>query len=69
MDLLGLRQALLMACRMAADSTFLVNKQEPSYSTKLEYLDELFEQLFAEHDRKVVLFSEWTTMLNLIETI
>ena len=49
MDLLKLRQALLM-CRMAADSTFLVDKQAPGYSTKLQTLDELFEQLFVEGD-------------------
>lgn len=66
MDLLRLRQALLM-CRMSADSTYLCNKEEPSYSSKLDRLDELFEQLFAEKGRKAVLFSEWTTMLNLIE--
>ena len=39
MDLLRLQKALLM-CRMSADGTFLVNKEEPSYSTKLEELDE-----------------------------
>ena len=66
MDLLRLRKALLM-CRMAANSTFLVNKEEPGYSTKLEHLDDLFDELFEEEDRKVVLFSEWTTMLDLIE--
>jgi len=68
MDLLRLRQALL-TCRMAADSTFLVNKEEPSHSSKLERLEELLERLFAEKNRKVVLFSEWTTMLGLIEKI
>ncbi len=68
MDLLRLRQALLM-CRMAADSTFLCNKQEPSFSTKLERLGELFDELFAEDGRKVVLFSEWTTMLGLVEKL
>lgn len=68
MDMLRLRTALLM-CRMSADSTFLVNKEEPSYSSKLEYLEGLVEQLFAQPDRKAVLFSEWTTMLNLIEPI
>ena len=47
MDLLRLQKALLM-CRMAADSTFLVDKQQPGYSTKLEHLDELFERLFDE---------------------
>ncbi|MBL7107414.1 MAG: DEAD/DEAH box helicase [Phycisphaerae bacterium] len=68
MDLLRLQKALLI-CRMAADSTFLVDKQPPGYSTKLEYLQELLEELNAEEDRKIVLFSEWTTMLGLIEPI
>ncbi len=68
MDLLRLQKALLM-CRMTADSTFLVDKQPPGYSTKLTRLAELFDQLFREDDRKVVLFSEWTTMLNLIEEL
>jgi hypothetical protein len=66
MDLLRLQKALLM-CRMVANSTYLVTKEEPAYSTKLEHLDNLFEDLFAEEGRKVILFSEWTTMLNLIE--
>jgi hypothetical protein len=66
MDLLRLQKALLM-CRMSANSTFLVEKKEPSYSSKLEYLGELFDGLFAEPNRKALLFSEWTTMLNLIE--
>ncbi len=68
MDLLRLQKALLM-CRMSANSTFLVDKQEPSYSSKLEHLEELIDNLFAEPNRKAVLFSEWTTMLNLIEPI
>ena len=68
MDLLRLQKALLM-CRMAADSTYLVDKREPSYSSKLEHLAELLDQLFAERGRKAVLFSEWTTMLNLIEPL
>jgi superfamily II DNA or RNA helicase len=68
MDLLRLQKALLM-CRMAADSTLLVDKQSPGYSSKLERLAELLERLAAEPDRKVVLFSEWTTMLGQIEPI
>ncbi|HEX3657908.1 MAG TPA: DEAD/DEAH box helicase [Pirellulales bacterium] len=68
MDLLRLQKALLM-CRMAADSTFLVDKQAPGYSTKLARLDELLEQLFDEQQRKVIVFSEWTTMLDLIEPL
>jgi superfamily II DNA or RNA helicase len=66
MDLLRLQKALLM-CRMSADSTYLVEKQAPGYSSKLEYLGELIDGLFAEPDRKALLFSEWTTMLDLIE--
>ncbi|HUE73758.1 MAG TPA: DEAD/DEAH box helicase [Pirellulaceae bacterium] len=68
MDLLRLRQAL-MNMRMAANSTYLVTKEEPSFSSKLERLNELVEQLFDEANRKAVLFSEWTTMLNLIEPL
>jgi hypothetical protein len=68
MDLLRLQKALLI-CRMAADSTFLVEKAEPSYSSKLAELDTLLDQLTSEEDRKIVLFSEWTTMLNLIEPL
>jgi SNF2 family DNA or RNA helicase len=68
MDLLRLQKALLM-CRMGADSTFLVDKQPPGYSSKLEELGRLLDQLRAEQDRKIVLFSEWTTMLDLIEPL
>jgi superfamily II DNA or RNA helicase len=68
MDLLRLQKALLM-CRMAANSTFLVDKTPPGYSSKLEELDNLLDQLSAEEDRKIILFSEWTTMLNLVEPL
>lgn len=68
MDLMRLQMELLV-CRMAADSTYLVDKQRPGFSSKLERLDELFESLFEEDARKVVLFSEWTTMLDLIEPL
>jgi len=68
MDLLRLQKALLI-CRMAADSTYLVDRQEPAYSSKLQELDSLLEELTAEEGRKIVLFSEWTTMLDLIEPL
>ena len=55
MDLLRLQKALLM-CRMSADSTYLVEKQTPGYSSKLEYLEELIDGLFAEPDRKALSF-------------
>lgn len=68
MDLLRLRQALLM-CRMAADSSCLVAKDKPTSSNKLAHLDEFLPRLFEEPDRKVIVFSEWTTMLDRIETL
>ncbi|MCA9175267.1 MAG: helicase [Planctomycetales bacterium] len=68
MDLLRIQKHLLVA-RMACDSTYLVNKEEPAFSSKLERLAELLEQLAAEQDRKLVIFSEWTTMLGLIEPV
>jgi len=68
MDLLRLKKALLM-CRMAADSTYLVDKEPPGYSTKLAELDSLLDRLAGEDGRKTLLFSEWTTMLDLIEPI
>jgi len=68
MDLLRLRRSLL-ACRMCADSTYLVTKEAPGYSSKLEYLEGLLQQLADEDGRKIVLFSEWTTMLSQIELI
>jgi superfamily II DNA/RNA helicase len=58
-----------MMCRMAADSTFLVDKRQPAYSSKLDRLTELLERLAEEPDRKIVLFSEWRRMLDQIEPI
>ena len=66
MDLLRMQKALLLA-RMNADSTYLVDKRPPGWSSKLERLEELLGELAAEEERKIVLFSEWTTMLTLIE--
>jgi len=40
-------------CRMSANSTFLVDKEAPGYSSKLEELDDLFDRLFSEENRKV----------------
>jgi SNF2 family DNA or RNA helicase len=68
MDLLRLRKALL-ACRLVADSTFLVDHEPPGQSSKLEALDDLLGQLAAEADRKILIFSEWTTMLGLVEEL
>lgn len=68
MDLLLLQKSLLM-CRLAANGTVLVDKQPPGYSTKLDRLGELLTELSEQADRKIILFSEWRNMLNLIEPI
>lgn len=68
MDLLRLQKALLMA-RLSANSTYLVDKKKPGFSTKLNVLEELLTDLTAIPDRKIVLFSEWKLMLDLIEGI
>ncbi len=68
MDILRLRK-ILLSCRMVANSTFLVTKQTPAYSSKLARLEELLGDLAAEEDRKIILFSEWTTMLDMIEPL
>lgn len=68
MDLLQLQKNLLMA-RLTADSTYLVDKEEPGYSSKLDRLGELLEELSSQADRKIVLFSEWRRMLDLIEPL
>lgn len=66
MDVLRLQKALLLA-RMAADSTFLIDQVTPEFSSKLERLGELLDELIADPSRKIVLFSEWKRMLDRIE--
>ncbi|MEX0902814.1 MAG: DEAD/DEAH box helicase [Pseudohongiellaceae bacterium] len=68
MDLLRLQKALLM-CRLTANSTSLVDGVQPGYSSKLQELDSLLAELAQEEDRKIIVFSEWTRMLNLIEPL
>jgi SNF2 family DNA or RNA helicase len=62
------RLMLLLNCmRMVCDSTFLIDK-ETNISPKLVELSEiLLEKLqIKNNNRKVIIFSEWTTMLELI---
>ncbi len=66
MDLLRMQKSLLMA-RMACDSTYLIDQEEPEYSSKLERLGELLEGLLEDPTRKIVIFSEWRRMLDRIE--
>lgn len=68
LDLLRLRQALLM-CRLAANASGLVDRETPDHSSKLERLGGLLAQLLAEPERKIVLFSEWTRMLDRVEPL
>lgn len=68
MDLLLLQKSLLM-CRMAANGTVLVDKQPPGFSTKLDRLGELLAEFSGQPDRKLILFSEWRMMLDLIEPV
>ncbi|OED41241.1 hypothetical protein AB833_10125 [Chromatiales bacterium (ex Bugula neritina AB1)] len=51
MDLPRLQKALRM-CRMSADSTQLVNKKPPSYSSKLDVTDDLLARLGNEEGKK-----------------
>ncbi|MDR1084532.1 MAG: DEAD/DEAH box helicase [Deltaproteobacteria bacterium] len=66
MDLLRLKKFLLMS-RLAANSTALVDKELPGKSGKMKSFEALIERLLAEEDRKIIVFSEWTGMLNLVE--
>ena len=50
--------------RMLCDSTFLLDKQT-KVSPKLDELDELLRQLLFSGPHKVVVFSQWETMLRL----
>jgi superfamily II DNA/RNA helicase len=68
MDLLRLQKSLLL-CRLAANGTHLVERKKSGHSSKLAELDALLESLLGEPARKIVLFSEWTRMLDLIEPL
>jgi len=60
-------QQILTSMRMVCDSTFLIDK-ETNHSPKLEELETiLIEKLnIKNRKRKVIIFSEWKTMLNII---
>lgn len=60
-------QQILTSMRMVCDSTFLIDK-ETNHSPKLEELETiLLEKLnIKNRKRKVIIFSEWKTMLHII---
>ncbi len=58
-------QELLLRMRMVCNSTYLVDRKT-NISPKLEELSGILDELVLQSDRKVVIFSEWTTMTFLI---
>ncbi len=64
MDLLRI-QALLLKMRQTCDSTYLIDRQT-NISPKLDELATILDELIKQNGRKVVIFSEWTTMTMLI---
>jgi len=58
-------QKLLLCMRMTCDSTYLIDRQT-HISPKLKELEGIIQELVVESGRKMVIFSEWTTMTFLI---
>lgn len=58
-------QELLTSMRMVCNSTFLVDRKT-NISPKLKELERVLNEITIENQRKVVIFSEWTTMTFLI---
>jgi len=58
-------QVLLLKMRQVCDSTYLIDR-ETNISPKLSELASILEELVIDNGRKVVIFSEWTTMTMLI---
>lgn len=56
---------LLLKMRQACDSTYLIDR-ETNISPKLNELANILDELIKQNQRKVVIFSEWTTMTMLI---
>ena len=58
-------QKLLACMRILCDTPFIL---DPTcrISPKLEELERVLSELFAESDRKVIVFSEWERMLSLV---
>ncbi len=58
-------QMMLLCMRMVCDSTYLIDKQT-NISPKLAELVSILNELVVDNGRKVIIFSEWTTMTYLI---
>lgn len=64
MDLRRIHE-LLLRMRQACNSTYLIDR-ETNISPKLDELSSILDELVIQNGRKLVLFSEWTTMTYLI---
>lgn len=58
-------QELLLKARQSCDSTFLIDRKT-NISPKLNELSGLVDEFVVQNNRKVVIFTEWVTMLFLI---
>lgn len=58
-------QILLLKMRQACNSTFLIDR-ETNISPKLDELTSILDEVVVQNGRKVVIFSEWSTMTMLI---
>lgn len=58
-------QMLLLKMRQVCNSTYLIDR-ETNISPKLDELATILDELVVQNGRKVVIFSEWTTMNMLI---
>lgn len=64
-DQLRLRIAL-QNMRMVCDSTYLIDRQT-RHGTKIDELRRLLSEIFEDHGAKVVIFSQWVRMNELVE--
>lgn len=58
-------QELLLKMRMVCNSTYLIDRNT-NISPKMKELEGVLDELIVENGRKVVIFSEWTTMTFLV---
>ncbi len=56
---------LLLKMRQVCNTTYLIDR-ETNISPKLKELEGILDELVLQNDRKVVIFTEWTTMTYLI---
>lgn len=58
-------QVLFLRMRMVCNSTYLIDRKT-HISPKLKELEAILEELVIQSERKIVIFSEWTTMTFLV---